>query len=233
MELEVPEIPESILDFGVFLNITSNENVSRFQLKINLGPIGGKNIPTGTDPESIKLFYFDEDLKKLVKIEDSYYDPETGILTAKIEHLTVFAPMASKMSGEKKEDDGDGDITIYVVLIIIVIVIISILGILFKKQKCGKTKYFQAKTRTGKSKGGTGKSKGGTGKVKVETYKSKGGTGKGKGGTKKTKSKKGKGKIKVKKGPVGLLDEDGLVLDQIIIQREKLTDIESSELDDD
>ena len=212
MELEVPEIPESILDFGVFLNITSNENVSRFQLKINLGPIGGKNIPTGTDPESIKLFYFDEDLKKWVKIEDSYYDPETGILTAKIEHLTVFAPMASKMSGEKKEDDGDGDITIYVVLIIIVIVIISILGILFKKQKCGKTKYFQAKTRTGKSKGGTGKSK---------------------GGTKKTKSKKGKGKIKVKKGPVGLLDEDGLVLDQIIIQREKLTDIESSELDDD
>ena len=66
MELEVPEIPESILDFGVFLNITSNENVSRFQLKINLGPIGGKNIPTGTDPESIKLFYFDEDLKKWV-----------------------------------------------------------------------------------------------------------------------------------------------------------------------
>ena len=144
IEEEPPEIPETVAeDFNLFLNITSDETVSRFQLKIYLGPIGGAIIPKGTNPESIKLFYYDEEEKSWVEIEDSYYDPKTGILTAKLDHLTVFAPMSNEASAEKgkSEEDGAGNIGIYILIIVIVIVIFGILGVVIrKKNKKGKDK---------------------------------------------------------------------------------------------
>jgi hypothetical protein len=140
-ETEVPEIPEtSGEDFNFFLNITTNQtNVSRFQLKIDIGFIGGDIIPMGTNPDSIKLFYYDEDTNKWVEIEDSYYDPTTGILTAVVDHLTVFAPMsneaASKQGGEEDDDEGFTTIIVILVLILVIIIILSIIGILIKKKK--------------------------------------------------------------------------------------------------
>jgi PKD repeat protein len=154
---EPPEIPETVAeDFNLFLNITSDETVNRFQLKIYLGPIGGAIIPKGTNPESIKLFYYDEEEKSWVEIEDSYYDPKTGILTAKLDHLTVFAPMSNEGSAEKgkSEEDGAGNIGIYVLIIVIVIVIFGILGVVIKKKKKkgkdkGKGKSHRPKTTEG------------------------------------------------------------------------------------
>jgi len=137
---KVPEIPKGTgSDFNFFVNITSQETVGKFQIKLNLGPIGGAIIPAGTDPKSIKLYYYDEDEGKWVEIEDSHYNPITGILTAKLDHLTIFAPMSKETAAEKKGEDGeDGglrNITIFILIIVILVAIMCIIGVLRKKRK--------------------------------------------------------------------------------------------------
>jgi PKD repeat protein len=143
-----PEVPEPVgQGFNFFINVTADDKKSKFQFKINIGFIGGSIIPAGTDPESIKLFYYDEEEKKWIEIEDSYYDPQTGILTAKVDHLTVFAPMSNEASGksvEKEKDEGTEQIILYIVIILVVIGFLSFFGLMVrkrqKKEKVKKTK---------------------------------------------------------------------------------------------
>jgi PKD repeat protein len=140
----VPEVPKTkASDFNFFVNITSQETVSKFQLKLYLGPIGGDIIPAGTDPKSVKLYYYDEDEDNWVEIEDSHYNPITGILMAKLDHLTIFAPMSKETPAEKKgeeEEDGLGNITIIILIIVILVAIMCIFGVLRKRRKKEKPK---------------------------------------------------------------------------------------------
>ena len=137
----VPEIPESVgTSFDFFLNITADEAISEIYIELELGPIGGPIIPKGTDPNKIKLFYFDDEANEWVEVKDSSYNSKTGILWAKLDHLTIFAPMASKKGGEKDNGGGGiGDIAIFIVIIVIVIIVIlALLGIVVKKGKKAK-----------------------------------------------------------------------------------------------
>ena len=135
----VPTIPENVgKDFGFFLEITSDENVTNVYIEIFLGLGNDSIVPAAVDPKTIKLFYYDEETDTWVEIIDSTYDEKTGILSATIDHLTVFSQMSKKGGGGSTpgEEEGAGleNMMIYLVLIMVIIVILSIVGIVVKKR---------------------------------------------------------------------------------------------------
>jgi len=138
LEEEAPVIPEDVGEgFNFYIDITSDEAVSKIYIEVDLGLVGGDIIPAGTEPKTIKLFYFDEEKDEWIEVKDSSYDPKTGKLWAKLDHLTIFAPMSK--ASEEKEDEGFGNIAIIIVVIIVVVfIILSIIGLVRKKRKKGK-----------------------------------------------------------------------------------------------
>ncbi len=61
------------------------------------------NLPQGTKPENVKMFWLDEEEGEWVEIKDSEYDPSSGLIEADVDHLTVFAAYA-KEDEEQMED---------------------------------------------------------------------------------------------------------------------------------
>ena len=136
---EAPMVPENVgRSFNFFIDISCDQPCEQITIVLELGPIGGSIIPAGTKANAVKLFYYDDEAQKWIIVEDSSYDPKNGLLTANLDHLTVFAPMA-KSVGEKDEP-GTSSFLIYiaVIVIVIIIVILVLLGLVVKKRKKGK-----------------------------------------------------------------------------------------------
>jgi hypothetical protein len=125
--------------FNLFFEITTDDvNAKDIFISLYLGIIGGEYISSGTDPKSIKLFYYDVETSKWIKVEDSSYNPDSGYLTATLNHLTIFAPLSQKTEKDDDEDTGLSDLMIIILFVVIIIVISGIVGIVMKKRGGGR-----------------------------------------------------------------------------------------------
>ena len=114
--------------FGVMFNVSvGNGEISNIHLDIDIG----KKIPSDVDESRIRLYWLDEENGKWEKIENSSYDPETGYLSADIDHLTIFAPMEEP--AEKKGAASDENSL--AVIIVIVATVMAVLLVVFLAMK--------------------------------------------------------------------------------------------------
>lgn len=136
---EVTEIPKNIgKSFNFFIDISCDAACSDVQIVLDLGKIGSGIIPAGTDGNSIKLFYFDDTTNKWTEVADCSYNKNTGMLTAKLDHLTVFSPMSKAAEKDGETDKESRDLLMYILLLIIIVGVISAFGITLRKRKKGK-----------------------------------------------------------------------------------------------
>jgi len=143
-EESVPPKTKNIeTDFNFYLNISCDKSISEVYIQMGIGLIGGDLIPNGTNEEQVKLFYFDAELNKWVEIKDSSYDSKTGILWAKVDHLTIFAPM---VKASEKGDDTLIIAAIIVIIIVVIIIILSLAGIIQKKRRKGGLRLKETKS---------------------------------------------------------------------------------------
>ena len=131
------ESGENLMDIGLVFEITSDdEDISDIHLELDIRD----QIPTDVDAERIKLFWLDEVNDIWVKIETSSYDPVTGILTADIDHLTIFAPMAEETVQEKRSgESGDSSMVFIIAIIGSVLTVLFVIFLVVRKKGPGES----------------------------------------------------------------------------------------------
>lgn len=153
---KMPQVPASIgKPIDPIFEVSCNKNISDIRMSIKLGKIGEITIPQDTKAESIKLCHYDEENSKWTETKDSTYDEQTGILSAKLDHLTIFAPMSSKVSAEEEDEGAQDQLMTYgILLIIVILIIIIVIGIVIKKkgEEKPKTKVEKEKKKEKKTK---------------------------------------------------------------------------------
>jgi hypothetical protein len=101
---------EGLEDLGIYFTLDSNETIDHLHLELEI------DLPAGTDPAHIKLFYFDEVNGVWVKIATSSFNPDTGKLEVDIDHLTVFAAAADDSEGSVDKKDAPSGFTVVMLI---------------------------------------------------------------------------------------------------------------------
>ena len=127
------ESDENLMDIGLVFEITSDDqDISGIHLKLDIRD----RIPAGVDADRIKLFWLDKANDTWVKIEQSSYDPVTGVLTANIDHLTIFAPMAEETVQEKGSgESGDSSLFLIIGIIGVLLTVLFVIFIVVRKKR--------------------------------------------------------------------------------------------------
>ncbi|MCK5562443.1 MAG: hypothetical protein KAJ51_17715, partial [Thermoplasmata archaeon] len=135
------DIPEDLNDVGIFIDITKSETLELEWMIITI-PLNNLNLPENVDPESIKMYYYEDG--EWILIEDTWVDGNA--IYANVTHLTIFAPMAESAEKEAGSEEDEDNTMLYVVVAIIIIVIIIItIGILFRKRRPSEKEMFEAR----------------------------------------------------------------------------------------
>lgn len=125
------DIPKDLNDVGIFIDITKSETLELEWMIIKI-PLDDFNLPKDVDPESIKMYYYEDG--EWILIEDTWVDGYA--IYANVTHLTIFAPMAESAEKEAgSEEDEDNTMLYVVVAIIIIVIVILVLGILIRKRR--------------------------------------------------------------------------------------------------
>jgi len=119
---------QGLIELNIYFEISpknSAEEATDVQISLDIE----EKIPEGTKTSKIRMFWLDEDKGEWVKVEGSSYDPDTGLLTGEVDHLTVFAAYA-----EEDSEDMDKDAPGYE-LVIAIFGCLLLLCILSKRRK--------------------------------------------------------------------------------------------------
>ena len=76
----------------------SKSKITKFKQGLEISIQNEESELKGIDPDSLRLYYLDEETLQWLPVENSYFDTETGILTATLTHFTNFGEMANPLS---------------------------------------------------------------------------------------------------------------------------------------
>jgi hypothetical protein len=96
---------QNLIDLDVYFQINPKEDDAEdIHIELDIED----NVPSDIKARNVKLFWLDEDKGEWVEVEDSEYDPDTGLLSADIDHLTVFAAYAKDETEDMEKDSAPG-----------------------------------------------------------------------------------------------------------------------------
>jgi hypothetical protein len=87
-------IPANLKDIGLFVDITGNITDAYITITYSDEDI------TGIDESKLKLYYWNETTSSWVLVPESGVRQENNTVWAKIDHLTIFAPLSEKLTEE-------------------------------------------------------------------------------------------------------------------------------------
>jgi len=96
---------QELIDLEVYFEINPvEEDAEDIHIEMDIE----ENVPDDVSHEDVHLYWLDEEEGEWVMVDDSMYDPDTGLLIADIDHLTVFAACAEEDTGDMDKDDAPG-----------------------------------------------------------------------------------------------------------------------------
>jgi DNA-directed RNA polymerase subunit RPC12/RpoP len=117
-------LPKDTDDMGIFLDIstTGAGNVKSVFIKMKYND---SDIPSGREEKEIKMFYYDTSARKWIKVSDSGVWRNNNTAWARLDHLTVFAPMTTKTGDQ---EDSTWMTLLLLMFILIIVVIVSVVS---------------------------------------------------------------------------------------------------------
>jgi len=134
--------------FGIMFNVNVGEGeISDIHLDIDIRA----RIPSDVDESRIRLYWFNETSRTWEKIENSSYDPDTGFLSADIDHLTIFAPMEEP--SEKKGAVSDENSLPIIIVVVTTVMAVLLVVFLAMKRKLSRDGEGEEEEEEGKEDG--------------------------------------------------------------------------------
>lgn len=128
--------PVDAEETGIYVDITSTSGtVNNLFIKVTYDD---NDLSENVTEADLKLFYYDEALDKWVLAEETGVWTNNNTVWAKVDHLTIFSPMAQKGAEEDEGDEGGLPMDLIMMILIIVIILVVILvviGVAVKRSK--------------------------------------------------------------------------------------------------
>ncbi len=128
--------PSGTEETGIYLDISSkNGTVTNLFITVTYDE---NDLPENVSEEDLKLFYYDDDQGEWVLADETGVWTNNNTVWAKVDHLTIFSPMAQKGAKEPEEDEEGLPIDLIMmilIIVIIIIVILAIVGVAIKRSK--------------------------------------------------------------------------------------------------
>jgi hypothetical protein len=126
---------------GIFVDISPvNGTVTNLFITVTYDE---SDIPPNMVEEDLKLFYYDETAGHWAIAAETGVWTNNNTVWARVNHLTIFSPMAQKGSEDSPEEDDGLSMDLIMFILIIVIAIIVILGIVAAVMKSSKKRKQQ------------------------------------------------------------------------------------------
>jgi WD40 repeat protein len=141
-ELELPDPAKLRESIGVYIDIDLvNGSLTDAEIRIGYD----ETDLAGEDESDLKLFYWDDASGEWIIIPNSGVYPDNNTVWGKVDHFTIFAPMAETPTDTGAGEEGDGDgfslpsifglsIIIWIVIGIALVLVFGVTGMVYRRR---------------------------------------------------------------------------------------------------